>query len=180
MATAQPFSHDHANADEAAAEYARRGFRVLLVSGIRPDGRCTCWRDHGGGKVCDAPGKHPCISGWTEKATSDVNQIKRWKFGTSNIGIATGGGLVVLDKDLRNGGDESYNALVSEFGPLPDTLTVATPSGGAHYYFHDPSGTVETRKGFRSGLDLLSDGAFVVVPLSRHRIGGTYQWDGPR
>ena len=75
-------------------------------------------------------------------ATRDVEQIRRWWTETpdANIGVATGSasGFFVVDIDPRNGGDETLRDLEAEHGPLPPTVTVKTPGGGAHYYFQMP------------------------------------------
>lgn len=56
----------------------------------------------------------------------------------ANIGINTGaasGGLVVLDIDPKNGGDESFRRLLDGLGPLPEVPTANTKSGGMHLFF---------------------------------------------
>lgn len=90
----------------------------------------------------------------------------------ANIGLATGGGLVVLDID-RKGGKDGFAALervgLSE-SKLDDlnTYSVDTPSGGRHYYFCT-SEDVKSRSdvlGRGSGVDLRGVGGYVVAPPS--------------
>lgn len=75
-----------------------------------------------------------------------------------HVGILTGrgagGGLVVIDLDMRKdgteiegrwadvqGGTDVLEALAAEAGAdWPDTYTVLTPSGGLHLYFRQPQG----------------------------------------
>jgi len=95
----------------AAWEYAKRGFHVIPLQGIR-NGKCTCqeWRDKTGKGTCGTPGKHPRVRNWPERATTDAVEIEKWfshEFKVSNLGIATGAasGIFVLDVDPKNGGD---------------------------------------------------------------------------
>src|SRR5215211_444197 len=95
-----------------------------------------------GYRVHPVRGKRPLLKSWPERATTDRDQIKTWwsKWPTANVGIATGGGLAVLDVDPRNGGDESLDAFEREHGELPETRTVRTGGGGWHYYFSEGVG----------------------------------------
>ena len=97
---------------DAAVKYAKRGFRVIPVQGIR-DGKCTCqeWRDKNGKGPCSTPGKHPGLRNWPERATSDMTQVENWfshDFPAFNVGVATGAasGIFVLDVDPKNGGED--------------------------------------------------------------------------
>lgn len=93
-----------------ALKLAEAGFRVFPAYGI-VDGKCEC-----GNPNCDAPGKHPAIKGWKQKATSDKEQIMTWwkRCGNHNPAIATGKGLVVLDVDGETG-KESLRKLEEEY-----------------------------------------------------------------
>src|SRR5262249_41317340 len=101
----------------AALAYSQRGWRVLPVHTIRPDGRCTCGRAAG-----DSPGKHPKLKDWPKFATTDADIIRRWWqwWPTANVGGATGGGRVVLDVD-DDVGAASLAGLEHQHGLLPDT-----------------------------------------------------------
>lgn len=118
-------------------------------------------------KLVPLDGKRPIVDDWVNKASSDRNYVGHtWtKHPDANIGIATGGTLVVLDMDPRNGGEESLAKLERKIGPLP-APTVLTGGGGKHWYFlvDDP---VSTRK-LLPGLDLRGEGAQVVAPPSIH------------
>jgi RecA/RadA recombinase len=86
-----------------------------------------------------------------------------------NYGIATGGGFFVLDVDSPY----EFEAWLMREGISFDihTRIVATPSGGAHYYYLNPPGvaTVKTVAGNASGIpgcDFRGDGGYVVGPGS--------------
>lgn len=129
--------------------------------------------------------KIPCIQGGFTKATTDPEQIRAfWAVRPMcNIGIATGGmsnGLVVVDVDLDNDkGEDGYIALKaweSEHGELPETACATTPRGGMHLYFQsdEPFGSTVNKD---KGIDVRSDGGFVVAPPSVREDGRAYEWD---
>ena len=130
-----------------------------------------------------AGGKAPATPHGCKDATSDPGQIKAWWGGAQlyNVGIATGGGLAVLDVDINHDagkyGDETLSELERQHGPLPDTWMCLTGGGGAHYYFccDDPALTIGA--GFAPGLDYRGAGGYVVVPPSVHESGQEYVWE---
>ena len=132
---------------------------------------------------CKPRDKVPATDHGCKDATTDRAQIAAWWDGTYlyNVGIATGGGLVVLDVDVNHAagkyGDETLAELEREHGPLPETWTCLTGGGGVHYYFacEDPALTVGT--GFAPGLDYRGAGGYVVAPPSLHANGRSYEWE---
>ena len=89
----------------------------------------------------------------------------------ANVGIATGAvsGLVVIDIDPRNGGDESYAQLKNELPSAFEKLfEVQTGGGGTHLYFQHPGGHISCRANIRPGIDVKADGGYVVAPNSTH------------
>ena len=58
---------------------------------------------------------------------------------------------------------EHIEKLEKEHGPLPETLTFKTPTGGAHLIFHGP---LRCCIGFREGLDVKGNGGYIVGPGS--------------
>lgn len=143
---------------EAAAALARRGLALFPL----PPG-----------------GRRPLARGWLAAATADAEQLRAtWRTG-DNIGVACRASHVVgLDLDHHGGGVEQFGALLAARGlDWPDTLTVATPSGGRHLYFRAPDGCtlgstsggttrlgpgIDTRgPGLRSGGYLIGPGSVV-------------------
>jgi hypothetical protein len=165
-----------------ALHYASLGLRVHPVHGITPEGRCTCQSTD----PKHQPGKHPVLLDWTNAATTEASSIQQW-FATSrwNLGIATGeaSGVFCLDIDSHHGGEHSLQNAAEALGPMPATWTVATGSGGKHYYFRHPGNPVRiaTKTNVLEawslpGIDTRGDGGQVVAPPSRHHSGSEYDW----
>ncbi len=76
-------------------------------------------------------------------ASADPAQVARWwsRWPEANIGIVCGAasGLVVIDVDGPDGGEESLEALAAELGPLPETVEALTGGEGRHLYFNHPA-----------------------------------------
>lgn len=163
---------------KAALSYVQeRGWFVLPLVGLNPDGTCAC-----GSLSCDKPGKHPLAGshGYLD-ATRDPDEIRKWaEIGHPiNLGIAVGPNseLAVVDVDgaggetiLRRSGDE-----------LPESLMVIT-GNGRHVYFRHPGVSVGRKirllqcEDSKDGVDLLSEKGYVVAPPSKHASGKTYEW----
>lgn len=105
----------------AALFYAQKlGFPVFPLHSVK-NGVCSC-----GKPSCDTnAGKHPRTPHGFKDASLEESEIDSWwqRWPDANIGIPTGkiSGLIVLDIDPRNGGNDSLDALLEIHGPLPDT-----------------------------------------------------------
>lgn len=158
-----------------AVKYAQAGHAVFPVHSVTADGGCTC-RD----PDCRNPGKHPVPKNGSKAATSDRDVIRDWwlKHPQANIAIvpalASGGPMVVLDFDPRNGSEETRAALEAIRGPIRSAVECRTGGGGRHLWFHAPDG-VQLRGTLGPGIDVITNG-YVVVPPSRHRSGTAYEW----
>jgi hypothetical protein len=153
--------HEHAPPamGPAALRWAARGKPVLPVSE-----RKQPLTRHG---LLDASTDPWAISEWW----------RRWP--TANVAIRTGApsGLVVLDADAGQGAD-ALHELERRHGQLPTTTSVATPRGGAHYYFRHPGEEIKTTAGvIAPGVDIRGDGGYVLVPPSAGASGRRYDWD---
>ena len=143
----------------AALAYARRGVPVF---------------------PCEARGKRPLTASGFRDAATDPGRIEAWwrRWPGANVGVPTGprSGLLVLDVDPREGGDESLEALERRRGAAPRTTRARTGGGGSHLYFRYPAGpAVANSAGFLgSGLDVRGEGGYVVAPPSRTT--GPYEW----
>jgi hypothetical protein len=147
--TSYPETVQHTSANlTAALTYARRGIPVF---------------------PCQPGGKAPLTRRGYKDASTDPETIRQWwtRWPAANIGVPTGerSGILALDVDLDKGGFESLDALTSS---LPDTYTVRTGRGGAHFYFRYPPGSgIGLSSGdLPPGLDIRGEGGHVVVPPS--------------
>lgn len=119
---------------------------------------------------CEPEGKLPVIKDYPHRATTDIAQIKAWWNGTKyNIGISTSHfstseALLVVDIDVKHGkhGDQSLLQLEMEGFDLPETFTVATPSGGRHLYYRVPTALRQGVDTLGSGIDTRSRGGYVL------------------
>lgn len=153
----------------AALTYARMGWRIHPLHGVRESGHCTC-----GNPEClpKNRGKHPRIKDWPNQASCDRATIRSWwkKWPHSNVGIVTGAisGIVVLKINGKKG-EQSSKFLV-----LPSTTEVSARGSRQLYYRHP--GHHVNRVGMLPGIDLKGDGGFVVAPPSQYP-GGKYEWE---
>ncbi|QYN35189.1 bifunctional DNA primase/polymerase [Pseudonocardia sp. DSM 110487] len=143
--------------------------------------------------------KTPAITRWQDRATTDPQRITRFFTDRPdhNAGIACGpSGLLVIDCDTPKatcaGDNPSGSAggatgrdgwavlagMAAGRGGLPDTWTVATPSGGRHLYFRAPAPGPDGRPLGNTGktlgpmLDTRGAGGQVLAPGSRLPNGG--------
>lgn len=110
--------------------------------------------------------KIPITQHGFQDATTDVASIRGWwcKWPHANIGLACGtSGLTVVDLDPRNGKVELE---------LEPTLCSKTGGGGWHHYYN---GVVRSCKPL-TGLDIKSEGGYVILPPSIHPSGRGYEW----
>lgn len=126
--------------------------------------------------------KRPAVPGGFKAAVGSVEEFRglAGDLQRYNVAAATGAtsGFTVIDIDPRHGGDGTMRAFTERYGRLPETWTVATPNGGWHIYFHYIQGSKSFAGGH--GIDIRSDGGYVVAPPSTIRRGdgsiGSYRW----
>lgn len=149
----------------AALAYAERlGWPVFP---LRPRGKAPLIPEDAGG------------NGFLGAAT-DLDQIRRWwRCGDANIGIACSeaSGLLVLDIDPRNGGDDELADLERQHGELPKTPLQLTGGGGMHYVFRRPRDVrfLGQLRGCE-GIDVKANGYILGAP-SVHPDGPLYRWE---
>jgi len=162
--------------------WAAKGFSVVPVHYVKPDGSCSCSQ----GKDCPSPGKHPAPSRWKHYQTqrADEDTLTIWfdgRFKDYNIGVVTGeisGNVFAVDVDVAEGkpGADTLDDLCMANDDLPQTLEQITGSGGRHYLFRAPEGkTIATGANtLGDGVDTRGEGGFIVVAPSNHKSGGSY------
>lgn len=111
---------------------------------------------------------------WKEDATSSQEVIYKLEKMHPNClwGFPTGDGIFVIDVDMKNDGEGLKNwQEMTQLHGEPNTYTVQTRSGGFHYYFQTPTGTVvrnsqdtgNTDKLFAKGIDIRGEGGYVIA-----------------
>jgi hypothetical protein len=109
---------------------------------------------------CHPATKRPLIRGGVHAASSDpaVTEQRFRAYPTAAIGLATGGGQVVVDIDPKHGGTVSPD--------WPDTLTTETPSGGRHLYYRAEVAVPCSVGKVAQGVDIRGEAGYVLVPPS--------------
>ena len=161
----------------AALQYASHKLPVFPVHGVDEDGNCTC------GSECSSPAKHPRTPNGLKDASTDTKVINEWweKWPDSNIGLPTGSvsNWFVIDVDLKSGGLESWADLQDQHSSASDTLVSRTGGGGNHYVYqlngHDIKNSANQ---LGQGIDIRSEGGYVVVSPSIHASQERYEWLG--
>lgn len=144
---------------------------------------------------CSTDGKKVPLVAWRKPHASPlwthdyIRQITDWwtEWPDALIGHPTGMRSsssgpwceVVIDVDIKRGayGLETLAELEQDYGPLPETCTSRTRSGGQHRWFwtraevRNSAGKVGRREAV--GLDVRGEGGFVIVPPS-----AGYEWIG--
>ena len=133
---------------------------------------------------CHPESKRPAIKQWEQQATTDEQQIHHWwpDYSRKNIGVAAGpSGLLVVDLDqpktsadlapepwrsrgATNGADVLAMTAADHDAGIPATYTVATPSGGQHLYYRQPTGHQLGNSAGRIGwkIDTRGHGGYIV------------------
>lgn len=160
-------------------EYVARGWYVFPCYAI-VRGRCSCAK----GTDCESPGKHPRTHNGVKDASNSPDTVGAWlqRWPDSNWAVATGAasGIIVIDIDPRKDGFTSIDNLEHERpdGPLPETLRSTTGGAGRHLFYEYPNGEqLPNRTNWMSGIDIKSNGGYVILPPSNHISGGVYHWD---
>lgn len=159
-------------------KYIDLGLAIVPIWGITAENECACPK----GKNCtSSKGKHPdprLAPNGVKNATRDKTILREWvrRAPRGNWAVRTGeaivggGYLLILDKDPRNGGDESLRSLPE----LPESWTQLTGQG-AHYAFRTKEPPKSGSLG--PGLDLQGVDKYILVDPSKHYLGGEYVWE---
>jgi hypothetical protein len=109
-----------------------------------------------------------------QRELPNLEQIECWwqRWPRANLAVVTGriSRIIVVDVDLRHGGDRALAELEAEHGDLPWRAVVETPSGGWHVYLAHPGGRIPNSAGrIGVGVDVRGDGGLALLPPS-HRL----------
>ncbi len=154
-----------------ALKYIEIGWKILPVYWIE-NGVCAC-----GKSDCDKPGKHSILK-WDDGTCETAEKVKEiWGiYPKANIALRTGSisNVSVLDVDPKDGGFVSL-----QDKDVPDTAKSITGGKGEHHFFEYDERirtSVGKHGGIAPGLDIRSDGGYIVLPPSTHYSGGVYEW----
>lgn len=110
---------------------------------------------------------------------AEALEVEGWwhRWPDANVAVATGSvsGLVVIDVDPRNGGEETLFRLQLEHDILPMTLESETGGGGRHLWYGQPELPVASGM-LGPGVELKGQRGLIVAPPSRHLSGDRYRW----
>jgi hypothetical protein len=136
---------------------------------------------------CNPDDKRPLTVHGFHDASRDEAQVRAWwtRFPDAMIGIPTGevSGVWVLDIDVDPvkgvNGFPLWSELIARNGEVPTTLTSITPRGGRHLFFlWQPQLTIKSTQGIPGdGIDIRSNGGYVILPPSTRADGSQYRWD---
>lgn len=147
-------------------------FAIFPVHGVKQDGSCTC-----GAANCERVGKHPASPNGLKDATTDIEEVKALWQGRQflNVGIATGkkSGISVIDVD----NEQALKKLKSIVSDDIQTLCVKT-GRGYHFYFAYEEG-LKSKNDLLNGIDIKSDGGYVIGAKSNHSNGNVYEFENP-
>lgn len=118
--------------------------------------------------------------GFKEATRSEASIIQLWsKWPAAGIAVATGkpSGIVAIDVDPSNGGEDGFATLAGELGAPGRTVQVITPRGGYHLWFRAPPAAVACSAGkLAPGVDIRGDGGYVVAPPTTRPDGSGWHW----
>ena len=153
---------------EYALNYASRGWKVFPAYTCRGIGLCECGRPD-----CKSIGKHPKTTHGVKDATSDSEQICDWwtEFPNANIGVATGAASNLTILDLEYEGIQ-----YAKKAGFNSSLICKSGKGYHLYCKYAPEAVSRAALLAIRGLDVRSDGGYVIAPESIHSSGRIYQW----
>lgn len=153
-------------------------------------GRAALWYVENGFAVFPlAPGsKRPVTQHGVNDWTDNPDNVRSWwaSHPDHNVGLACGtpsGGLLVLDFDVDELADKDGAATLREWerahGELPATAVSVTGGGGMHYLYRTDRTNIRPSANAELGVDVRSDGSYIVAPPSVHSSGRRYEWQDP-
>ena len=169
---------DDASTDEPTS-------KQVDVSGLTELGKAAVWYASNGfavfplGERSKKPITVNGLHNWTD---SPDNAAEGWrKFPNSNIGLVCGTpshGLLVIDLDVSDEKDgiATLRKWEKVNGELPETAESITGSGGRHLFYRTDRTGIHPSVNHDLGVDVRSDGSYVIPPPSIHPSGGMYEW----
>jgi hypothetical protein len=128
--------------------------------------------------------KIPATEHGCKDATTALDMIAAWwtAHPRANVGVATGeaSNLAVIDIDGAQGERSLAELSIEADELIPDTWMSVTGRGCHLWFRHDGAPTRNSAGKLGKGLDVRSDGGYVVAPPSVHPGGTVYTFVGDR
>lgn len=149
------------------------------------DGTPPCCACEKGPSCAKGAGKHPRIK-WKGLQADDVKLVNYWSRNESpdnpfnwafHLGLSN---VFGLDIDPRNGGSESWAALIEKYGPLPATPIDTVKTSGWHAWFRAPDPSTlptSTHLVLAPGVEVKWGNNYFVGPPSTHACGYDRTWE---
>lgn len=122
------------------------------------------------------PGGKKPLTRWEEysRRRASIEEIKEWWRSTpnANIGLVMGeiSGVIAVDIDTDRGGNAER---VYEIAP---TDLISRTGGGGYHLIYRYSNEIDRNKVGKNGVDVRSNGGYIVAPPSLHNSGKYYGW----
>ena len=157
----------------AAVDLAAQGLPVFMLGrSKRPVANCPqCPRDTAGHDPATC-GHLTCHGFYAASTDPDrvAAMLDAVPYGMLAVRAGTAAGIAVVDIDPRNGG-----RVVPDL--MPPTRAARTGSGGWHLYYQHPGVALAAKLAGYPGVDIKTDGGYVVAPPSTHPgTGQPYRW----
>lgn len=120
---------------------------------------------------CPIPGKHHYLQENKDFIINEINlAIEYFEGKILNYLIPTGriNNILVLDIDRRENGFENFIKLKNRFPEITNTFSVNSGGSGLHFYYRTNKVIQTKADQFISGIDVLSQGGWVIGPGSKH------------
>lgn len=157
-----------------AAEYAARGWHCVVCHGANGQ-VCTCSK----AEKCGTPGKHPLLTDWPNKATTDEDELSEWLDGSKrrNLGVLLGekSGIIDIEYDCEEG-----RKTAERFGLDKAYTPTFTSKRSTHRLFKYDSSLPQQATIKVDDLEIRigggGQGAQSIMPPSSHASGVSYAW----
>lgn len=166
-----------------AADYIRRGFKVVKLHWFRDDGGCTCDNpEHrAGGSQQKQCGKHPVFKRWQENACDDEEVVSEWAYTGRpfNLGVQLGKKSGIIDVEWDS---EAAKLFAEQMGVTEIETPTFTSGRSEHRLFlwNDVMDAMNSGVVKPGGLEVRTgagdSGIQSVFPPSWHWSGVQYRW----
>lgn len=122
------------------------------------------------------PGDKKPLTRWEEfsRRRASIEEIREWwrKTPNANVGLIMGqiSNTIAVDIDTDRGGNAER---VYEIAP---TNLISRTGGGGYHLIYNYNNEIDRNKVGKNGVDIRSNGGYIVAPPSIHNNGKQYEW----